>query len=1150
MTSFIDALEKRILVFDGAMGTQIQNRQLTADDFGGKELEGCNEFLVKTRPDVIEAIHAAYFAAGSDIVETNSFGSNQVVLAEYGIADQAFELNRLAAVVAQKAAKKYSTKEKPRFVVGSIGPGTKLPTLGHTTFDVLLASYTEQARGLLEGGVDGFIIETCQDLLQAKSAVLAVQDALKAACKKLPIIVQVTLETTGTMLVGSEIAAALCALEPLGIDVIGMNCATGPEQMHEPIRYLCEHTGLAVSCQPNAGLPENVGGKAVYPLGPDAFAPKLCEFVNDWGVNLVGGCCGTTPEHIAKLSAAVAHLKPKKRTVEKIEAVSSIYTIQTLDQYPKPFIVGERTNANGSKKFRELLARDDWEGLTFMARAEEKEMAHALDVCAAYVGRDEGRDMQELLTRYTTQVTIPLMIDSTETPVMERALKMLGGRCLINSVNLEDGEKRLDLVAGLAKRYGAALVALTIDETGMAKTIERKVAVAKRIHDLCVQRHGLKSGDLIFDPLTFTLGSGDAEFREAGINTLEGIWQIKKTLPGVRTILGVSNISFGLNPDARHVLNSVFLHHAIESGLDCAIVNAAKIVPLHKIPADLQELARRLVFNERVDGEDPLTAFMAAFEGGVKDFGKKEKKDDAHLPVEERLKNRIVDGSRDQLEALLDQARVKHGPVGVINNVLLEGMKTVGELFGSGKMQLPFVLQSAEVMKAAVGLLEPFMEKTEGVNKGSIVLATVKGDVHDIGKNLVDIILSNNGFKVYNLGIKQPIDHILEKAVEHGVDAIGLSGLLVKSTVVMKEDLEEMNRRGVRMPVLLGGAALTRRYVEEDLKSLYEGEVFYGRDAFAGLHIMERLVTEKKKELTKKCPVEVVLYAGIGPNTKPLSFRAPYKVFFGRSVGDLFFNSLPELETVLAKYRGQYVSFHCEDPEILEKHKNEPTHELQRPPEAEISAIDFALELIQKYNLSGKICHVSTLEGLEKIIKAKKLGVNVTLEITPHHLYFDMEMLNEGNRKIFQMNPPLRRRVDRLKIIEFLKNGEIDYLATDHAPHTKEEKEKGISGLPHLDTYGPFTTWLMHEHNFTAEDIARVCSQNPANFLNNFISGKYGKIEEGYIGSLTILSMEKPIKITKNILKTKCGWSPFEGVVFPGRGVMTIIKGEVKKDER
>lgn len=881
MSDFLDQLKKRILVFDGAMGTQIQSFNLTNDDFGGKELEGCNENLVRTRPDVIEQIHLNYLLAGADIVETNSFGSNEVVLSEYDLQADTFELNRLAGQIAKKVAREQSSADKPRFVAGSMGPGTKLPTLGHIDFDTLLKSYTTQAKGLLAGEVDCFIIETCQDLLQVKSAIIACKDAMREVGHEIPIIVQVTVETTGTMLVGSEIAAALNAIEPLGVDVIGLNCATGPDLMREHVKYLCENTNLFVSAQPNAGLPENIGGEAVYPLGPEEFAAAVAEYAENLHLNLVGGCCGTTPEHITALSTAVANIKPVAREMQKRDGISSIYSMQLLDQDPKPFIVGERTNANGSRKFKQLLSDENWDELTALARSEEKEMAHALDVCVAYVGRDETSDIKNLLSRYATQVTIPIVIDSTETNVMEVALKMLGGRSVINSINLEDGEGKLDTVAGLARRYGAALVALTIDETGMAKTIERKVEVAKRIHDLCVDRHGLQSNDLIFDPLTFTLGSGDAEFRDAGINTIEGIRQIKNELPGVRTILGVSNISFGLSPTARHVLNSVFLHYAIEAGLDAAIVNAAKIMPLFKIPEEVRELARSLVFNDQADG-DPLIAFMQYFEKGDHDFGKKEKVDDSNLSIEERLKNRIIDGSRDQLESLLDQAREKYGPVDVINQVLLEGMKVVGELFGSGKMQLPFVLQSAEVMKASVALLEPYMEKQADVSKGSIVLATVKGDVHDIGKNLVDIILSNNGYTVYNLGIKQSVEQILEAAEQHQPDAIGMSGLLVKSTVIMKENLEEMNRRQIAMPVLLGGAALTRRYVEEDLRSLYAGALFYGKDAFEGLKIMEELISDADGKLTRNTKNSVKAVQETA-SQKKLAEQAAKKLFYVES---------------------------------------------------------------------------------------------------------------------------------------------------------------------------------------------------------------------------------------------------------------------------
>ncbi|MBI4239010.1 MAG: methionine synthase [Deltaproteobacteria bacterium] len=826
------------------MGTMIQRVGLTADDFGGKALEGCNEYLVVTRPDTIADIHTRYYAAGADIVETDTFGANRIVLAEYDIAAQAQELNRSAAALARRTADQFATPERPRFVAGSIGPGTKLATLGQTTFDELRLSYAEQCLGLLEGGVDLFAIETCQDLLQVKAAIVAAHEAMATAGQRVPILVSVTIEQTGTMLIGTEIGAACTALLPYGIDLFGMNCATGPKEMEDNVRHLSQHCPVPIVINPNAGLPENVGGHAHYRLTPEEFVQWQTYFVEHYGVAAVGGCCGTTDEHIRALSIALAGRAPNARTVEWTPAVSSMYTAQALDQEPRPFLIGERTNANGSKKFRDLLQRDDWDGLVEMAKEQVAEGCHALDVCVAYVGRDEVRDMTETIRRYVTQVPLPLVIDTTELPVLEHALALAGGRCLINSINLEDGDARARRVLELARRFGAGVIALTIDEQGMAKRAEQKVAIAQRIYRLCVEEYGLKPEDLLFDTLTFTLGSGDAEFHDAGVQTLAGIRQVKATLPGVRTVLGVSNISFGLDPAARVVLNSVFLHAAVEAGLDAAIVHAAKILPLNRIPDAALQLAQRLVHNDRSQG-DPLTAFMAYFQTNRLETGPSEAEDRA-APLEERLKQRIINGRRTDLEPLLREAMGRYAPLEIINTILLDGMKVVGELFGAGKMQLPFVLQSAEVMKAAVTFLEPHMERVEGQSKGKIVLATVKGDVHDIGKNLVDIILTNNGYTVYNLGIKVPLEQMLAAAEQHAAHAIGMSGLLVKSTAIMKENLEEMSHRGLAIPVICGGAALTRRFVESDLASAYGRAVYYGKDAFEGLRVMEAVVSECK----------------------------------------------------------------------------------------------------------------------------------------------------------------------------------------------------------------------------------------------------------------------------------------------------------------
>ena len=845
--SFLELLKEKVLIFDGAMGTNLQNKFLTPEDFGSKD--GCNEYLVITKPDAILQVHRSFYEVGCDVVETDTFGANRIVLGEYDLAPLTHTINKKAAEIAREAAEEFSKTGQKRFVAGSIGPGTKLPSLGHIGFDELKSVFKEQIVGLIDGGVDVLLIETCQDLLQAKIATIAAEEFFSEGGRRVPVMVQVTFERTGTMLLGTEMPAAIAALEMLPIDILGMNCATGPLEMVDSLRTLCEYSMKPISALPNAGLPENVGGVAHYRLTPQELADFHERFVKEFGVSIVGGCCGTTPAHLKAVVDRVRGLKPKKRTPKHEPSASSLYTAVTYAQNPPPLLVGERTNANGSRKFKELLEREDYDAMVSMGREAVKEGAHFIDVCVAYVGRDETKDMIETISRFNQQITLPIMIDSTEAPVIEEALKRIGGKSIINSINLEDGEERMRRVCPLAKKYGAALVALTIDEKGMAKTAAEKVAIAKRIHQLATEKYGILTEDLFFDTLTFTLGSGDAEFRKAGIETIEAIRQIKKEISGVRTLLGVSNISFGLDPLPRQVLNSVFLDMSIQAGLDGAIVNAQKILPLHKIAPEEVELCKKLVLDDH-SGGDPLTAFLAYFDK-KKGTVRKEKEKKA-TTVEESLKNKIIDGEKEDLENELKRAMEKYKPLEIINTVLLDGMKVVGDLFGSGKMQLPFVLQSAEVMKKAVAFLEQFMEKVAGQEKGIMVLATVKGDVHDIGKNLVDIILTNNGYKVINLGIKQPIDNILNAAAEHKADAIGLSGLLVKSTAIMKEDLEEMNRRGISMPVICGGAALTRKYVEEDLAGLYHGEVYYGQDAFSGLRIMNDLTNpERAAAITK-----------------------------------------------------------------------------------------------------------------------------------------------------------------------------------------------------------------------------------------------------------------------------------------------------------
>jgi 5-methyltetrahydrofolate--homocysteine methyltransferase len=837
--SFLDIVKEKIVVLDGAMGTSIQDQDLSPDDFGGERFQGCNEYLVVSRPSAIERVHSSFLEAGCDVVETNTFGATPVVLAEYQLADQTYKLNAAAATLAKKVARDFSTPSRPRFVAGSMGPTTKLPSLGHISFTDMEEGYHTQAKGLVDGGADLLIVETCQDILQSKAALAGIFRYFSEARTRVPVIASVTIETMGTMLLGTEIAAALMSLEPYDVDLIGMNCATGPKEMSESVRYLCENSPKPVFVMPNAGLPENVGGLAHYKLTPEEFVRYLSHFVKDLGVNVVGGCCGTTPEHLKQLVAAVGSLSPRERTARFTPGCSSLYQTAPFHIDPAPVLIGERTNANGSKQFRELLVRQDMEGMAAMGKAQTREGAHILDVCVAYVGRDEASDMRELITRFNTQMTAPLMIDSTEAPVIEIALQRIAGRAIVNSVNLEDGEERLARVLPLCRKYGAAVVALTIDEQGMAKSVGRKMEIARRIHDLAIRRYGMREQDLIFDALTFTLGSGDEEFRKSGIETLEAVRAIKKEFPNVHTSLGLSNVSFGLSPHARHVLNSVFLHYAIEYGLDMAIVHASKIVPLYTISEEEREFCKKLIFDDRTGG-DPLKELLAFYAGRK---GETTKKAVRPRTVEERLKQRIVEGDLVGLNDDLDEALLAHPALDIVNKILLDGMKVVGDLFGSGQMQLPFVLQSATAMKSAVAYLEKFMDKAATVSRGTMVIATVKGDVHDIGKNLVDIILTNNGYKVFNLGIQCPLERILAAAEEHKADAIGMSGLLVKSTLIMKQNLEVMNERGLRYPVVLGGAALTRRYVEEDLRKVYGGAVCYANDAFDGLHYMEQIAS-------------------------------------------------------------------------------------------------------------------------------------------------------------------------------------------------------------------------------------------------------------------------------------------------------------------
>jgi 5-methyltetrahydrofolate--homocysteine methyltransferase len=844
---FLDLLHDRVLVLDGAFGTWMQACNLGPDDFGGEALEGCNEQLVVTRPDLVAEMHDEFFRAGVDGVETATFGAFPLVLNEYGLAERTFEINRRAAEIAREVASGHAADGRPRFVIGSIGPGTRLPSLGQIRYDVLRDDYALQVDGLIAGGVDVLLVETVYDLLQAKAAINGARAAMRRAglSNPIPIMVQVTVETTGRMLVGTEIGAALTALEAMRPDVIGMNCATGPVEMTEHLRYLAQHARTFLSALPNAGLPSVVDGHTHYDLTADALAEAHDRFVREFGLNVVGGCCGTTPAHLEAVVHRLDRRAPEIRTPEFEPGCSSIYSHVPFEQELAYLAIGERTNANGSKKFREAMLAADFDTCVQMAREQVKEGAHVLDVCVDYVGRDGTIDMDEIAGRFATQASLPLVFDSTEPQVLEAGLKHHGGKALLNSANLEEGEdegKRMDRVFRLAREYGAAVICLTIDEEGQARTADWKVRVAQRLYDIAINRYGLEPSDLIFDALTFPLSTGDDDLRRDAIETIDAIRRIKAELPGVHTVLGLSNVSFGLKPAARHVLNSVFLHECREAGLDAAIVHAARIMPLHRIDEAQREAALDLIYDRRRESYDPLTEFMALFENV--EATTLEKEDRSGWPVAERLKHRIIDGDRDGLEAELDEQLATMPPLAVVNDVLLDGMKVVGDLFGSGQMQLPFVLQSAETMKAAVAYLEPMMEKTDAAGKGTVVLATVKGDVHDIGKNLVDIILTNNGYIVYNLGIKVAITEMIEKALEVGADAIGMSGLLVKSTLIMRENLEELNERGLadRVPVLLGGAALTRTYVERDLREVYDGRVFYGKDAFEGLRTMDALI--------------------------------------------------------------------------------------------------------------------------------------------------------------------------------------------------------------------------------------------------------------------------------------------------------------------
>ncbi len=872
---FLNAARERVVILDGGMGTSLHKYKPADQDWGhapnGKSLMNLSDALVYTRPEWIAEIHRGFFAAGCDGVETNTFNASQIVLDDFGMGDKLAEINRLNIRIAKQVASEFATPSRPRFVIGSIGPGTKMPSLTdpaiYADFETLADAYRPQIRVMLEERVDALLVETCFDPLQAKCVAIAAIEEMKRAGVRLPLMVQLTIiDARQKMLPGTDIPGALVALEPIDeIDVIGMNCGVGPDLMADGIKHLSRHCNRLLSVLPNAGLPETRGDETYFPMSPETVAEWLDRFVTELGVNIIGGCCGTSHAHLKAVCDKLHGKAPAKRTPVYIPAVSSLQSAQELLVDQRPLLVGERTNTNGSRKFKQLLEKDDWHGLVEMAKEQEREGVHILDVCVDYVGRDGVRDMKEVIKRYNEVLTKPIMLDSTEVPVIEAGLKLCSGKALINSINLEDGRKTLDPKTILAKKYGASLVALTIDEKGQADTSEWKFEVAKRIYDIVVHEYGIPPTDLMFDTLVFPLSTGQEQTRKSAIATFEALRLIKQNLPGALTHLGLSNCSFGLAPYTRQVLNSMYLHYALEYGLDSAILHAAKIMPLASIDETGRELCRRLLFDERVFDaagnctEDPLQMLIAHYADKKAESKKTQSLGDT---VEERLRQAIIQGRRESLVADLDGARAKHSPIDIINNVLLDGMKVVGDLFGSGQMQLPFVLQSAEVMKSAVAYLEPFMEKVEGAEKGKIVLATVKGDVHDIGKNLVDIILTNNGYKVYNLGIKQPVDAMISAFKEHKADAIGMSGLLVKSTVIMKEDLVTLNERGLAPPVILGGAALNRRYVEHDLRAIYKGEVFYGADAFEGLHVMDELARRKKYNVGRASPALAKLAEG------------------------------------------------------------------------------------------------------------------------------------------------------------------------------------------------------------------------------------------------------------------------------------------------
>lgn len=836
----LDTITRRPVIIDGAMGTQLQERADKIPESAWEGMEGCNELLNVTCPEVMGSIFHAYLTAGADLITTNTFGSFRWVLDEYGIGHRSYELSRAGAAVCKAECDKFSTPDHPRFVLGSIGPGTKLPSLGHIHYDEMFQGYVECCLGLIDGGADIFLLETCQDPLQIKAALHACEAANTERGTDLPIMVSVTIELAGTMLIGTDAQTIAAIMEPFDILSLGFNCGTGPEQYAKHVKTLSAVWGKPISVHANAGLPQNRGGYSFYPMGPDEFADRQCGFLEYEGVSFLGGCCGTTPQHIRALVNKVSTLKPKKPIGSQPNALASLFGTVPLMQEPAPLLVGERSNATGSKAFRELLLAEDYEGTLSVAQEQVRAGAHVLDLSVGFAGRDETKDMNAVMALYAQKINLPMMPDSTQTPALEAALKLIGGKPIINSVNLEDGIEKFDKVCALAKKFGATLVCLTIDETGMAKTKERKLEVAERIYTLATQKHGINPEDLVFDLLTFTVGSGDEEYRDAAIQTIEAIRELRTRHPEVGAILGLSNISFGLHKDARPYLNSVFLHHCIEAGLTSVIINVKHIIPMAKISDEDKKICEDLLFDRLSDG--------AALFNFINHFDSREAidtaaEDEAYLAMsdEEKIAKLLMDGDKERMLPLVEEVRHHIAPERIVNEILIDAMKVVGELFGSGQMQLPFVLQSAETMKATVDALNPYLPKQEKTTETVLVLGTVKGDVHDVGKNLVDIILTNNGFKVINLGIKVELESFVEAVKNSNASAIGMSGLLVKSTQVMKENLEALAASGIEIPILLGGAALTRSFIDDFCRPIYKGPIFYCKDAFDGVTAMGRI---------------------------------------------------------------------------------------------------------------------------------------------------------------------------------------------------------------------------------------------------------------------------------------------------------------------